>query len=161
MYTKKYYISDFSFMEYKGVEMLNIEEIKKIIPHRYPFLLIDKVVDMEVGKSCHAVKCITSTEPWFQGHFPEYNVMPGVLLIEAMAQAGAVSILSIEGNKGKIAFFSGIKNAKFRKEVRPGDKIDIFVNIIKMRKQFGVGEGKIYSDGELCVEGEISFFLGE
>lgn len=161
MYTKKYYISDFSFMEYKGVEMLNIEEIKKIIPHRYPFLLIDKVVDMEVGKSCHAVKCITATEPWFQGHFPEYNVMPGVLLIEAMAQAGAVSILSIEENKGKIAFFSGIKNAKFRKEVRPGDKIDIFVNIIKMRKQFGVGEGRIYSDGELCVEGEISFFLGE
>ena len=138
---------------------LNIEEIKKIIPHRYPFLLIDKVVDMEVGKSCHAIKCVSNTEPWFQGHFPEHNVMPGVLLIEAMAQAGAVSILSIEENRGKIAFFSGIKNAKFRKEIVPGDMIDIYVNIIKIRKQFGVGEGKIYSNGELCVEGEISFFI--
>ncbi len=87
--------------------------------------------------------------------------MPGVLLIEAMAQAGAVSILSMEENKGKIAFFSAIKNAKFRKEVLPGDKLDIIVNIIKMRKHFGSGEGKIYSEGQLCAEAEISFFIGE
>ena len=99
--------------------MLNIEEIKQIIPHRYPFLLIDRVEEMEVGKSVHAVKCITASEPWFTGHFPDHNVMPGVLLVEAMAQAGAVSILSMEENRGKLAFFSGIKNAKFRREVVP------------------------------------------
>ncbi|WP_101772796.1 3-hydroxyacyl-ACP dehydratase FabZ [Peptostreptococcus faecalis] len=141
------------------MNLLNIEEIKEIIPHRYPFLLIDKVIEMEVGKSTHAVKCISATEPWFQGHFPDHNVMPGVLLIEAMAQAGAVSILSIPENKGKIAFFSGIKNAKFRREVVPGDKLDIYVEIIKIRKNFGSGSGKICCDGELCVEGEISFFI--
>ena len=113
--------------------MLNIEEIKEIIPHRYPFLLIDRVEEMEVGKSVHAIKCITASEPWFTGHFPEHNVMPGVLLVEAMAQAGAVSILSMEENKGKLAFFSGIKNAKFRREVVPGDRLDIHVEITKMR----------------------------
>ncbi|MDO4772454.1 MAG: 3-hydroxyacyl-ACP dehydratase FabZ [Bacillota bacterium] len=141
--------------------MLNIEQIKEIIPHRYPFLLIDRVVDMKVGESCHAVKCITASEPWFQGHFPEHHVMPGVLLIEAIAQTGAVSILSKEENKGKIAFFSGIKNAKFRREVLPGDKLDIFVEIGKLRRNFGTGVGKILCDGELCVEAEISFFINE
>lgn len=140
--------------------MLNIEEIKSIIPHRYPFLLIDKVVDMEIGKCTHAIKNVTATEPWFQGHFPDYNVMPGVLLVEAMAQAGAVSILSMEEHKGKIAFFSGIKEAKFRKEVRPGDSLDINVEIVKMRKNYGIGKGTITCEGELCVEAEISFFIG-
>ena len=118
--------------------MLNIEEIKEIIPHRYPFLLIDRVEEMEVGKSVHAIKCITASEPWFTGHFPEHNVMPGVLLVEAMAQAGAVSILSMEENKGKLAFFSGIKNAKFRREVVPGDRLDIHVEITKMRRNQAV-----------------------
>lgn len=139
--------------------MLNIEEIKKIIPHRYPFLLIDRITDMEIGKNAKAIKCITASEPWFQGHFPEHNVMPGVLLVEAMAQTGAVSILSIEENKGKIAFFSGIKNAKFRREVVPGDKLEIEVEIVKLRKNYGVGEGKITCEGEICVEAEISFFI--
>ena len=139
--------------------MLNIEEIKEIIPHRYPFLLIDRVEEMEVGKSVHAIKCITASEPWFTGHFPEHNVMPGVLLVEAMAQAGAVSILSMEENKGKLAFFSGIKNAKFRREVVPGDRLDIHVEITKMRRTFGSGAGKIYCGKDLCVEAEISFFI--
>ncbi|MEG0249477.1 MAG: 3-hydroxyacyl-ACP dehydratase FabZ [Peptostreptococcus sp.] len=141
--------------------MLNIEEIKEIIPHRYPFLLIDKICDMEIGKSAHSVKCVTATEPWFQGHFPEHNVMPGVLLVEAIAQTGAVSILSMEENKGKLAFFSSIKNAKFRREVRPGDKLDIFVEISKMRRNYGVGLGKILCDGEICAEAEIGFFIGK
>ena len=115
--------------------MLNIEEIKQIIPHRYPFLLIDRVEEMEVGKSVHAVKCITASEPWFTGHFPDHNVMPGVLLVEA------------------------IKNAKFRREVVPGDKLDIHVEITKMRRNFGSGAGKIYCGQDLCVEAEISFFI--
>ncbi|MDD6920517.1 MAG: 3-hydroxyacyl-ACP dehydratase FabZ [Eubacteriales bacterium] len=140
--------------------MLNIEEIKAIIPHRYPFLLIDKVIDVEVGKKVHAIKNVTAGEPWFQGHFPDYNVMPGVLLVEAMAQAGAIAILSMKEHKGKIAFFSGIKEAKFRKEVRPGDTLDINVEIIKMRKNYGVGKGTITCDKALCVEAEISFFIG-
>nr|WP_297572952.1 3-hydroxyacyl-ACP dehydratase FabZ [uncultured Peptostreptococcus sp.] len=139
--------------------MLNIEEIKQIIPHRYPFLLIDRVEEMEIGKSVHAIKCITASEPWFTGHFPDHNVMPGVLLVEAMAQAGAVSILSMEENKGKLAFFSGIKNAKFRREIVPGDRLDIYVEITKMRKNYGTGAGKIYCGQDLCVEAEISFFI--
>lgn len=140
---------------------MNIEEIKAILPHRYPFLLIDRVIEMEIGKSCHAVKCVSVDEPWAQGHFPNYPVMPGVLLIEAIAQTGAVSILSKEENKGKIAFFSGIKEAKFRREVVPGDKLDIFVEIGRLRKNYGTGSGKIFCDGELCVEAEISFFINE
>lgn len=138
---------------------MDINEIKKILPHREPFLMIDKVVEFEIGKSCHAVKCVTSSEPWFPGHFPEHSVMPGVLLVEAIAQAGAIPLLSMDEHKGKIAFFSGIKNAKFRREVRPGDKIDIFIEIGKLRKNFGTGIGKILLDGELCVEAEISFFI--
>lgn len=140
--------------------MLNIEEIKKIIPHRYPFLLIDRIEDMEVGKKAHGIKGVTFTEPWFQGHFPEHSVMPGVLLIEAMAQTGAVAILSMDEYKGKIAFFAGIKEAKFRKEVRLGDKLDIHVEILKLRKNYGVGKGTILCDGKLCTEAEISFMIG-
>lgn len=141
--------------------MLNIEEIKEIIPHRYPFLLIDLIEDMEVGKKAHGVKNVTCNEPWAQGHFPNHCVMPGVLLVEAMAQTGAVSILSMEENRGKIAFFSSIKNAKFRKEVRPGSKLDIFVEIVKLRKNFGSGKGIIKIGEEIAAEAEISFFIGE
>lgn len=138
---------------------LNVEEIKNIIPHRHPFLLIDKVVDMEVGKWVKAQKCVTATEPWFTGHFPDHNVMPGVLMIEAMAQSGAVSILSMEEYSGKLAFFSGIKEAKFRRQVAPGDRLDIEVEIVKMRRNYGIGRGKITCDSQICVEAEISFFI--
>lgn len=161
---KKDSLNDMSSLDVENFssekKSLNIEEIKEIIPHRYPFLLIDKVEDYEIGKRTHAVKCITASEPWFLGHFPQKNVMPGVLLVEAMAQAGAVSILSMEENRGRIAYFSGIKNAKFRREVIPGDRLDIYVDIVKMRKNYGVGEGKIYCEDNLCVEAEISFFIG-
>lgn len=139
--------------------MLSIEEIKDIIPHRYPFLLIDKVVEMEVGKSVKAVKCVSVNEPFFVGHFPSHHVMPGVLLIESMAQAGAVAILSMEEYKGKIAFFSGIKEAKFRREVRPGDKLDIDLEIVKLRKNYGTGKGIISCEGQVCMEASISFFI--
>ncbi|WAW14289.1 3-hydroxyacyl-ACP dehydratase FabZ [Peptostreptococcus equinus] len=139
--------------------MLEIEEIEKIIPHRYPFLLIDKVIEMDIGKNIKAVKCVSANEEFFNGHFPKHKVMPGVLLIESIAQAGAVSILSMDEYKGKIAFFSGIKQAKFRREVRPGDKLDIEVEIIKLRKNYGIGKGKIFCQEEICVEAEISFFI--
>lgn len=141
--------------------MFNIEEIKKILPHRDPFLLIDRVVEMEVGKSAHAIKCVSNLEPYFKGHFPGHPVMPGVLQIETMAQTGAVSILSMEEHKGKIAFFSGIKNAKFRREVVPGDVLDIYVEMTRLRKNFGQGIGKIFIGEEFVCEAEISFFIQE
>lgn len=146
-------------MENTEKKSLNVEEIKAIIPHRHPFLLVDRVVDMEEGKWVKAQKCITASEPWFTGHFPDRNVMPGVLMVEAMAQAGAVAILSLDQYKGKLAFFSGIKQAKFRRQVVPGDRLDIDVEIVKMRRNYGVGKGTITCDGDLCVEAEISFFV--
>ena len=99
---------------------LNSDQIKQIIPHRYPFLLVDRIVEMEAGQSAKGIKCVTANEPFFCGHFPEYAVMPGVLIIEALAQVGAVAILSLEEHKGKIALFGGIKNARFKRQVVPG-----------------------------------------
>lgn len=141
------------------MEILYSNDIEKIIPHRHPFLLIDKVVDMVPGEYAKAVKCITASEPWFTGHFPQNHVMPGVLMVEAMAQTGAVSILSLDKFKGKIAFFAGIKNAKFRRVARPGDKLEIEMKIDKLRRNFGTGTGTITCDGELVVEAVLSFMI--
>ena len=104
---------------------LSSDQIKQIIPHRYPFLLVDKIVEMEPGQSARGVKCVSVNEPFFCGHFPEYAVMPGVLIIEALAQVGAVAILSVEEHKGKIALFGGIKNARFKRQVVPGDVLEL------------------------------------
>ena len=100
---------------------LNSNQIAEIIPHRYPFALVDRIVDGEVGKWAKGIKCVTVNEPFFQGHFPQYHVMPGVLIIEALAQVVAVTMLSMPENKGKIGLFGGIKNARFRRQVTPGD----------------------------------------
>ncbi len=140
--------------------MLDINEIKKIIPHRYPFLLVDRIEEMEPGVKAVGYKNVTANEPFFQGHFPEYPVMPGVLLIEALAQVGAVAILSLEGNKGKLAFFGGIKNAKFRKQVVPGDVVRLETEIIKCKGPMGVGKAVATVDGKLAAEAEISFMIG-
>ncbi len=139
--------------------MLDINEIKKIIPHRYPFLLVDKIEEMEPGVKAVGYKNVTSNEPFFQGHFPEYPVMPGVLLIEALAQVGAVAILSLEENKGKLAFFGGIKNAKFRKQVIPGDVVKLETEIIKCKGPMGVGKAIATVDGKMAAEAEISFMI--
>lgn len=140
--------------------MLDINEIKKIIPHRYPFLLVDRIEEMEPGVKAVGYKNVTANEPFFQGHFPEYPVMPGVLLIEALAQVGAVAILSLEENKGKLAFFGGIKNAKFRKQVVPGDVVRLETEIIKCKGPMGVGKAVATVDGKLAAEAEISFMIG-
>ena len=103
--------------------MLDIQQIKEIIPHRYPFLLIDKIVEMEDNKRVVGIKNVTMNEPYFAGHFPEYPVMPGVLIIEALAQVGAVAVLGMEENKGKIAFLAGVDKARFKRQVRPGDQL--------------------------------------
>lgn len=140
--------------------MLDINEIKKIIPHRYPFLLVDRIEEMEPGVKAIGYKNVTVNEPFFQGHFPEYPVMPGVLLIEALAQVGAVAILSLEENKGKLAFFGGIKNAKFRKQVVPGDVVRLETEIIKCKGPMGVGKAIATVDGKMAVEAEITFMIG-
>mgnify|MGYP000861541535 CR=1 FL=1 len=138
-----------------------IKEIKQIIPHRYPFLLLDKVTYMEPGKKVIAYKNVTANEYFFQGHFPEEPVMPGVLIIEALAQAGAVAILSKEEFKGKIAFFGGINKAKFRRKVVPGDTLKLEAEIIKIKGPAGIGKAVAYVEGKKAAEGELLFMIGD
>lgn len=140
--------------------MLNINQIKEIIPHRAPFLLLDRVDELEIGVSAKAIKNVTYNEYFFQGHFPEEPVMPGVLIIEALAQAGAVAILSKEENKGKIAFFAGIDKAKFKKKVVPGDVLSLEVEIIREKGPIGIGSAVAKVDGKIAVKCELTFFVG-
>ncbi|WP_343009444.1 3-hydroxyacyl-ACP dehydratase FabZ [Clostridium celatum] len=138
---------------------MDIKEIMKIIPHRYPFLLIDKVENIEDNKIV-AIKNVSMNEYFFQGHFPVEPVMPGVLIIEALAQAGAVALLSKEEFKGKIAYFAGINNAKFRRKVFPGDTLRLEVELTKIRGRAGVGYGIAYVDDKKVCEGELTFMVG-
>ena len=138
---------------------MDINEIKEILPHRYPFLLIDKVISME-GNKIVAIKNVTVNEYYFQGHFPAEAVMPGVLIIEALAQTGAVAILSKNEFKGKIAYFAGIDKAKFRRKVIPGDILRLEVEITKLRGRAGIGYGIAYVDDKKVCEGELTFMVG-
>ena len=140
--------------------MLTIEEIKEIIPHRYPMLLVDRVEELEEGKRVVAKKNVTINEPFFQGHFPHEPVMPGVLIVEAMAQAGAVALLSLEDFRGKTAYFGGLDKAKFRKKVTPGDTLILEVEIIKVKSAAGIGKGIAYVDGKKVAEAELTFMIG-
>ncbi|GGM32391.1 3-hydroxyacyl-[acyl-carrier-protein] dehydratase FabZ [Paraliobacillus quinghaiensis] len=137
--------------------MLDIQQIKEIIPHRYPFLLIDEVTELEEGKRVVAKKNVSINEPFFQGHFPDYPVMPGVLIIEALAQAGAVAILKKEENQGKIAFFAGIDKCRFKRQVTPGDQLRLEVEITRLKGPVGKGKAVATVDGELACETEIMF----
>ena len=139
---------------------MDIKEIMEILPHRYPFLLVDKVTEIEEGKSVKAYKNVSMNEYFFQGHFPVEPVMPGVLIIEALAQAGAVALLSKEEFKGKIAYFAGINNAKFRRKVVPGDTLRLEVELTKIRGRAGVGYGIAYVDDKKVCEGELTFMVG-
>lgn len=138
---------------------LNSDEIKKILPHRYPFLLVDRILDYEPGKFADGRKCISVNEMQFCGHFPVQAVMPGVLLIEALAQTGAVALLSEEENKGKIVLFGGIKNARFRRQVIPGDVVDLHCEIIARKGPVGVGKAVAKVDGEVAVNAELTFAI--
>ena len=140
--------------------MLDITDIQNILPHRYPFLLVDRITEMEEGKSIKGIKNVTMNEPYFVGHFPQEPVMPGVLIVEAMAQAGAVAVLSMEQFKGKTAYFGGIDKAKFRRKVVPGDTLRIEVEIIKLKMNAGIGKGTAYVDGKKACEAEITFLIG-
>lgn len=139
--------------------MLNIEQIQEIIPHRYPFLLVDKIVEMEVGKRAVGIKSVTINEPFFQGHFPEYAVMPGVLIVEALAQVGAVAVLSMEENKGKLAFFAGIDNLRFKEQVRPGDTLTLEVEMNTLRRGIGKGHAVARLGDKIAVEGDLMFAI--
>jgi 3-hydroxyacyl-[acyl-carrier-protein] dehydratase len=141
--------------------MLNLEQIKQVLPHREPFLMLDRVVEYEPGDYANAIKAVSANEWYFQGHFENYKVMPGVLQIEAMAQAGAIAILTSEEHKGKLAFFGGIKKARFKKKVVPGDMLNISAKITRVLGNIGFGDGKITVDGELAAEAELIFALGD
>ncbi|MGL4361740.1 MAG: 3-hydroxyacyl-ACP dehydratase FabZ [Cellulosilyticaceae bacterium] len=140
--------------------MLNTKEIMEIIPHRYPFLFVDQAEIHEDGKGATGYKNVTINEPFFQGHFPNYPVMPGVLIIEALAQVGAIALLSQEEFKGKVGFLGGVDKAKFRKQVVPGDRLVLECRIIKQRGPIGVGEAIATVDGKVAVKAELTFAIG-
>lgn len=140
-------------------KMLNIEEIMEIIPHRYPFLFVDKVEIEEIGKKGTGYKNVTMNEYYFQGHFPGKPVMPGVIIIETMAQVGAVILLSREDFAGKIPYFAGINKFRFKKVVKPGDTLRLEVEITKLRGSLGIGAGIAYVGDEIAAEGEFMFAI--
>ncbi len=139
--------------------MLNIKEIMEILPHRAPFLLVDRIDELEPGKRAVGCKAVSYNEPFFAGHFPQEPVMPGVLICEALAQVGAVAILSCEENKGKIAYFGGINKARFRQKVVPGDVLTLETELIKVKGPVGIGKAVAYKDGKVCTEAELTFMI--
>ncbi|BAB07454.1 3-hydroxyacyl-ACP dehydratase FabZ [Halalkalibacterium halodurans] len=139
--------------------MLTIEDIKKIIPHRYPFLLIDRLEELEDGKRAVGIKNVTVNEDFFNGHFPDYPVMPGVLIVEALAQVGACAILNVEENKGKLAFFAGIDNCRFKEQVKPGDQLRLEVEIVRMKGPVGKGRGVASVNGKTVAETDLMFAI--
>lgn len=141
------------------MSLLTAKEIMEIIPHRQPFMLIDTIEEMEPGVRALAKKCVSYNEPFFQGHFPGEPVMPGVLIVEALAQTGAVAILSLPENKGKKAYFAAINSAKFKKKVIPGDVLMLETEIIKVKGPMGIGKATATVDGKVAVQAELTFAI--
>lgn len=141
------------------MSLLTSKEIMEIIPHRQPFMLIDTIEEMEPGVRALAKKCVSYNEPFFQGHFPGEPVMPGVLIVEALAQTGAVAILSLPENKGKTAYFAAINSAKFKKKVIPGDVLMLETEIIKVKGSMGIGKATATVDGKVAVQAELTFAI--
>ena len=139
----------------------NANEIAAILPHRYPFALVDRIVDGEEGKWAKGIKCVSANEPFFQGHFPQYHVMPGVLIIEALAQVGAVAVLSMPEHRGKIGFLGAIKNARFRRQVTPGDVLELTCTITRQKANIAQAEAVATVNGQEAVTAELTFALGE
>ncbi len=139
--------------------MLNSTEIQQIIPHRYPFLLVDRILELEPGKRAVGIKNVTINEEFFQGHFPERPVMPGVLLLEAMAQVGGIAMLYSEENRGQLAFFAGMERVKFRRPVVPGDQLKMTAEVLKVRGNIGKIWAEAFVGEQLVAEGEFLFAL--
>ena len=136
---------------------LNSNQIAEILPHRYPFALVDRIVDGEAGKWAKGIKCVSVNEPFFCGHFPQEHVMPGVLILEALAQVGAVAILSLPENRGKIALFGGVKQARFKRKVIPGDVLELECTLTKRRGPVGYGACTATVNGEVACTAELLF----
>ena len=138
---------------------LNSDQIAQLLPHRYPFALVDRILDCEPGQWTKGRKCVSVGEPYFCGHFPQEHVMPGVLILEAMAQVGAVAILALPENRGKLALFGGIKNARFKRKVVPGDVLEMECVLTKRRGPVGIGECKALVDGQVACVAELTFAI--
>lgn len=139
--------------------VIEAEEIQRILPHRYPFLLVDRVIEIEPPTRAVGIKNVTINEPFFQGHFPTYPVMPGVLIVEAMAQVGGVAVLASDEYRDKLALFAGIDNVRFKRQVKPGDTLRIEVEVQKIRRGLGIGAGTATVNGDLACKGDIMFAL--
>lgn len=139
--------------------MLESKEIQEIIPHRFPFLLVDRIIEIEEGKRAVGLKNVSINEPFFQGHFPNHPILPGVLIMEALAQVGAVAILRVPEYQGYLGLFAGLDEVKFKRQVIPGDQLRLEVEVVKLRKTFGVARGRAYVGEELAAEGTLKFFL--
>ena len=136
---------------------LDSNQIARILPHRYPFALVDRIVDGEEGRWARGIKCVSANEQFFCGHFPQEHIMPGVLILEAMAQVGAVALLSLPENRGKIALFGGVKNARFKRKVIPGDVLEMTCTLTKRRGPVGIGSCEATVNGEIACTAELIF----
>ncbi len=145
----------------KSLMILDIQKIKEVIRHRYPFLLVDRIMELEEGKRAVGIKNITANENFFNGHFPDYPVMPGVLIVEALAQVSAVVMLTKEGNQGRLGLLAGIDKCRFKKQVKPGDQLRLEIEITRLKGPIGKCKGIATVDGELVCEAEITFAFGD